>query len=292
MTWVIVSEVPGGNWGVGEAALVIIFVTYLACKLTVFKAGTPAALLICALIVSESWSAGTVAPSQGSGPICLRRDGEAASGVAEHRTVANVKWAFTADYVETCNCNYGCPCNFSGFPTNNECKRWSAITSARAITARCRSMGSIAFMRAPQPNPIHEGHGTATLFITEQASPEQRDALFGLLTGQAGGRRTVCPLFAGTITTWHATQFVPMTFVFRWPSESFCGPQGIWMSRSRLHQSSHRRPQQPQNRAGKRVYLEGGACGQDEGHADFRRGLTFDHSGQNAFHTVVEFHEV
>ena len=30
VTWVIVSEVPSGGWGVGEAALVIIFVTYLA----------------------------------------------------------------------------------------------------------------------------------------------------------------------------------------------------------------------------------------------------------------------
>jgi hypothetical protein len=26
-------------------------------------------------------------------------------------------WNMKADYVETCNCEYGCPCNFSGFPT-------------------------------------------------------------------------------------------------------------------------------------------------------------------------------
>jgi hypothetical protein len=27
-----------------------------------------------------------------------------------------------ADYVETCNCDYGCPCNFNGFPTDGFCR--------------------------------------------------------------------------------------------------------------------------------------------------------------------------
>jgi hypothetical protein len=31
-------------------------------------------------------------------------------------------WTLKADYVETCNCNYGCPCNFDGFPSNGLCE--------------------------------------------------------------------------------------------------------------------------------------------------------------------------
>ncbi|WP_458746477.1 DUF1326 domain-containing protein [Candidatus Nitrosocosmicus sp. T] len=31
-------------------------------------------------------------------------------------------WTFKADYVETCNCDYGCPCNFNGFPSNGFCR--------------------------------------------------------------------------------------------------------------------------------------------------------------------------
>lgn len=27
------------------------------------------------------------------------------------------QWNMKSDYVETCNCDFGCPCNFSGFPT-------------------------------------------------------------------------------------------------------------------------------------------------------------------------------
>src|ERR687897_2105747 len=32
------------------------------------------------------------------------------------------KWHLKADYVETCNCDFGCPCNFNGFPTNGFCR--------------------------------------------------------------------------------------------------------------------------------------------------------------------------
>jgi hypothetical protein len=30
-------------------------------------------------------------------------------------------WNMKADYVETCNCDYGCPCNFTAFPSNGFC---------------------------------------------------------------------------------------------------------------------------------------------------------------------------
>jgi hypothetical protein len=31
-------------------------------------------------------------------------------------------WNMKADYVETCNCDYGCSCNFNGFPTDSSCR--------------------------------------------------------------------------------------------------------------------------------------------------------------------------
>src|SRR5437016_2735994 len=32
------------------------------------------------------------------------------------------RWELRVDYVETCNCNFGCPCNFSGYPTDGHCE--------------------------------------------------------------------------------------------------------------------------------------------------------------------------
>jgi hypothetical protein len=31
-------------------------------------------------------------------------------------------WTIKGDYIETCNCDYGCPCNFTGFPSNGFCR--------------------------------------------------------------------------------------------------------------------------------------------------------------------------
>ena len=33
-----------------------------------------------------------------------------------------LSWNMKADYVETCNCDYDCPCNFSGSPTYGNCR--------------------------------------------------------------------------------------------------------------------------------------------------------------------------
>ena len=35
---------------------------------------------------------------------------------------ANTKWSFEADFLQACNCDYGCPCEFSAPPTNGGCE--------------------------------------------------------------------------------------------------------------------------------------------------------------------------
>ena len=32
------------------------------------------------------------------------------------------KWRYTADYMVSCNCDYGCPCNFNALPTTGKCE--------------------------------------------------------------------------------------------------------------------------------------------------------------------------
>ena len=40
------------------------------------------------------------------------------------------RWELKVDYVETCNCDYGCPCNFSGFPTGEGAPNQAAPLSS------------------------------------------------------------------------------------------------------------------------------------------------------------------
>jgi hypothetical protein len=205
--------------------------------------------------------------------------------------MAEAKWAFTADYVETCNCNYGCPCNFSGFPTDNRCEALVGYHIRQGHYGNVVLNGLDCVYAVAWPNAIHEGNGSATLFISDKASPPQRDALIEILSGRAGGEGPFA-IFGGTITTWHAPQFVPIDFVFDGSNSRFAVPGALEVA---LEGFTNPVSGAPNNL---KIELESGFIWKVANAAKtkimkiFGGGLTFDHSGQNAFHTVVEFHEV
>jgi len=99
-------------------------------------------------------------------------------------------------------------------------------------------------------------------------------------------------MFGGTITTWHAPQFVPIEFVFDGNQSRFAVPGHLDVA---LEGFTNPVTGAPNNL---RIELENGFIWKVANAAKtrimriFGGGLNFDHSGQNAFHTVVEFHEV
>jgi hypothetical protein len=36
--------------------------------------------------------------------------------------VSTPNWSIECDYMESCNCDFGCTCNFSGIPTSGRCE--------------------------------------------------------------------------------------------------------------------------------------------------------------------------
>jgi hypothetical protein len=113
----------------------------------------------------------------------------------------------TADNVETCNCDYGCPCNFNGFPTYGSCQALLLfhIRSGRYGDTR---LDGLDFITAQYwPKAIHEGNGTTQLFITNKANEDQRQAIINIYSGQANGD-THFPLFTGTFKYFLEPQFV------------------------------------------------------------------------------------
>lgn len=107
------------------------------------------------------------------------------------------KWSFTADYVETCNCDHGCPCNFNGFPTYGACQAlvlWSVRTGRYADVPLD---GLDVVSASSWPKAIHEGNGTVQLYVDERANPKQREAILQIWSGQAKGSGPFA-LFAST----------------------------------------------------------------------------------------------
>lgn len=96
-------------------------------------------------------------------------------------------WHMTSDYVETCNCHHGCPCNFDGFPTYGFCRALVLYSIREGNYGDTRLDGLKVVYAASWPKAIHQGDGTLQLYISKEADAKQRDALVKICSGQAKG---------------------------------------------------------------------------------------------------------
>ena len=121
-----------------------------------------------------------------------------------------IPWHITGDYIEACNCDFGCPCNYSGFPSKGNCEANVAFKIDKGSHGTTTLDGLKVFSTVKWPKAIHEGNGTLALFVDEGATKEQRDALVRILTGQDGGMPW--EILAATVTELKGPFFVPVTF--------------------------------------------------------------------------------
>lgn len=117
------------------------------------------------------------------------------------------KWFFDADYLQACNCDYGCPCEFSAPPTTGSCHGVGVWKIERGRYDELSLDGLGLAFAAMWPKAIHEGNGTVCLFVDEKASPAQREALLEIGSGKAGG--LPFEILATTFSTLLEPQFVP-----------------------------------------------------------------------------------
>jgi len=102
-------------------------------------------------------------------------------------TQAQTPYRLKAHYLETCNCDPGCNCNFGGFPDHGSCQAIVAFDVIEGNFGDVDMAGVRAVVAVKWPKAIHEGDGQAAEFVHETASPEQVQSLVAILTGQAGG---------------------------------------------------------------------------------------------------------
>ena len=117
------------------------------------------------------------------------------------------KWFFDADYLQACNCDYGCPCEFSAPPTTGFCHGIGVWKIERGKYDDLSLDGLGLAFAAKWPGAIHEGNGTVCLFVDERANQQQREALLEIGSGKAGG--LPFEILATTFTTLLDPQFVP-----------------------------------------------------------------------------------
>jgi hypothetical protein len=95
-----------------------------------------------------------------------------------------VEWRIKGTEVCNCNCAYGCPCQFNALPTQGNCEGLLGFEIEEGFFGAVRLDGLRAVMLVKYPGAIHEGNGTMQLVIDDRATPEQRNALVKILSGE------------------------------------------------------------------------------------------------------------
>lgn len=98
--------------------------------------------------------------------------------------MAHVEWEIRGRQFANCNCSYGCPCQFNALPTHGDCRAAGCWQVDQGVFGTVKLDGLRAVGLYAWPGPVHEGNGTMQLMVDERATPDQREALLRIMTGQ------------------------------------------------------------------------------------------------------------
>jgi hypothetical protein len=118
------------------------------------------------------------------------------------------QWHINGDWMFGCNCDYGCPCNFTARPSKGDCKGSMGFYVEDGAYDGVSLNGLHVFLAVKWPGAVYEGNGTVAIYIDESAALEQRDALLKIVSGEAGG--PPFEILAGTFTKSIGPKFVPI----------------------------------------------------------------------------------
>jgi hypothetical protein len=127
--------------------------------------------------------------------------------------MAQVDWNIKGLMMSGCSCDYGCPCQFNALPTRGYCHATVGMRIANGYFGNTKIDGVAWAAVFKWPKAIHEGNGEALAVIDDGATPEQRDAVLKIITGQeTDPGATVFNVFAGTLTKFHEPRFAKVDF--------------------------------------------------------------------------------
>lgn len=124
--------------------------------------------------------------------------------------LAQTPWRIVGEEVATCNCAWGCPCQFNALPTHGRCEAVTAIRIREGHYGKTKLDGLTFSAAFWWPGPIHLGNGIVRMAIDEKANEDQRIALLNIASGKEGG--TFFEIFASTVSQVLDPIFAPIEF--------------------------------------------------------------------------------
>ena len=127
--------------------------------------------------------------------------------------MSNIEWRLDGYDFSTCNCAFGCPCQFNALPTEGSCRAGTFFHVTRGHFGDVRIDGLNFAGLFRWPGPIHKGNGEALPIVDVRADPAQREALLKILTGQeTDPGATFFQIFFSMLSKVHEPVFRAMRF--------------------------------------------------------------------------------
>lgn len=98
-------------------------------------------------------------------------------------------WSLEGDGYEFCNCDFGCGCNFKGFPNSPDgsCRALVGLRIDKGVCDDVDLSGIKCAAIVAWPKAIHEGNGKCVFVVEPDTTERQIECLGEIFTGALGG---------------------------------------------------------------------------------------------------------
>lgn len=110
-----------------------------------------------------------------------------------------MSWKVEGTYLESCSCDAICPCIMLNAPTQGSCSALVGWRIDRGSDEGVALDGLKVVFVLHSPGKMHETPWDVAAFVDSTASPEQRESLVKIFSGQAGGHPAVLAGLVGNI---------------------------------------------------------------------------------------------
>jgi hypothetical protein len=94
------------------------------------------------------------------------------------------EWQVEGIEFGSCNCSYGCPCQFEALPTHGHCRGFEVLRIDKGHFGDVSLSGLNVALLYAWPGPVFEGNGELQVILDDRATPPQREALLKILVGE------------------------------------------------------------------------------------------------------------
>ena len=127
--------------------------------------------------------------------------------------MAYTDWHVTGINLSTCNCDWGCPCQFNALPSHGDCRAAIAMRIDQGHFGGVKLDGLKFAALAAWPGPLHEGNGEVQAVVDERADAKQREGILGILSGKhSEPGATFFNILSMVTTKVHPPLFKPIEF--------------------------------------------------------------------------------